>query len=171
MKGLFLDNVGLNCTDATDIEKINIGGQEVDTARRRFALGIDNTYYKLNIENGIGSLSPLPTQSINVDTVLEEGNTFSELDSVTSCPGLAGKIVYPVIALYGEYGTLLPTASFSLSKKTAKDIYIYTDQSPEFELTKDNTEAKIISITADKETKGNASLDVSVEFPLKAYII
>ena len=162
MKGLLLDNVGLNCTDATDIERINVGGQETGSAKRRFAFEINDVYYKINVENNVGTLAQLPTQSITVDSILEEGNTASELAEVTSCPQLAGNIVYSVIALYGEYGSLLPTASLSFSKKTAKDIYVYTDQSPVFELTKDESEAKIISITADKDIKGNASLDVSV---------
>lgn len=163
MKGLLHDNVGMNCTDATDIERIEVGGQEVDSAKRRFVFGINNEYYKLNVSgNGVALLEKVPTQSITIDSVLAEGNTADELNNVSSVKGFAGKIVYPVIALYGEFGSLLPTASLSLKKVTSKDIYVYTDQSPVYELSDDGSEAKIISINVDKTVTGNGSVDVSV---------
>lgn len=163
MKGLLHDNVGMNCTDATDIEKINVGGQEVDSAKRRFVFGIDNVYYKLAVDsNGTATLEKVPTQSLTVDSVLEEGNKANELSGVSSVKGFAGKIIYPVIALFGEYGSLLPTASLSMEKVTSKDMYVYNDQSPIYELSDDGSEAKIISINVDKSITGSASADVSV---------
>lgn len=163
MKGLLHDNVGINCTDATDISKITVGGQEIDSAKRRFVFGIDNIYYKLIVDNsGTATLQQVPTQVLTIDTVLEEGNTATELNTVTSVIGFAGKIVYPVIALYGEYGSLLPTASLSMTKVTARDIYVFTDQSPVYELSDDGEDARIISINVDKTVTGSASCDVSV---------
>lgn len=163
MKGLLHDNVGINCTDATDVNKITVGGQEIESAKRRFVFSIDNIYYKLAVDsNGTATLERVPSQALTIDTVLEEGNTANELNLVTSVLGFAGKIVYPVIALYGEYGSLLPTASLSFSKVTSKDVYVYTDQSPAYELSDDGGEAKIISINVDKSITGSASVDVSV---------
>lgn len=51
-------------------------------------------WFKLNIASGVATMSMVATQDLTVDSVLAEGNTVTELSSVTSIPEFAGKSVY-----------------------------------------------------------------------------
>lgn len=160
-KGLLVDKAGLNCTDAADVIAINIGGQQASNASRRFMFKLDGSYCKLTTDNqGVATPVAVDTQDITIDSVLEEGNTAAELAAVQSCPSFGGKVVYPVIAMSGVYGSVQPTASLSFDKKTTADVYVYNDYSAEYDLTDGSLSAIIVSVRVDKELTGNATLEV-----------
>lgn len=152
----------INLLDKSTVSGFAVAGVEPEKTKRRVAFKVDDKWNKLTVTSGTAALTPLTTQDITADSILEEGNTAAEISSVTSCPPMVGKLVYPAVALYAdESATVMPT--FGLTVKAAIDttvnVYTYTDYSQEYSLGRDDV--NLVSLVAETETKGGGKVDIT----------
>lgn len=161
-KAIIISLAGLNLLDKSMVNGFTVDGVEPEKTKRRVAFKVDDKWNKLTVTSGTAALTPLTTQDITADSILEEGNTAAEISSVTSCPPMVGKLVYPAVALYAdESATVMPT--FGLTVKAAIDttvnVYTYTDYSQEYSFGRDDV--NLVSLVAETETKGGGKVDIT----------
>ena len=158
-KQALIYGVALNGADITAAEGFNIYGAQPDGCNRYAIFKVDGVYNKLSIANGVATLSPVATQTPTIDSVLSEGNTAAELATVTSIPGIVGKMIYPALVndAPGD-AAVLPTFGIELKKRNNQDQYQKEDSSPEYHLA--NTDVDVVSVTADITTTGQGSATV-----------
>ena len=121
-------------------------------------------WFKLNIASGVATMSMVTTQDLTVDSVLAEGNTVTELSSVTSIPEFAGKGVYYAVAFSAPSSSLtqnlMPTLGISIVGSTGSDTFSYTETSAEYSLS-NGDEVEVVSVTAETAVTGRASVVVT----------
>ena len=160
--GLLTSKSPINLLDKSTVNGFTVAGVEPEKTERRVVFKVDDKWNKLTITSGTAALTPLTTQDITAYSVLKEGNTAAEISSVTSCPPMVGKLVYPAVALYAdESATVMPT--FGLTVKAAIDttvnVYTYTDYSQEYSFGRDDV--NLVSLVAETETKGGGKVDIT----------
>ena len=164
------DNTGLltalqplNFLDKTRITGFNIAGIEPENTSRHVAFKVDDVWNKLTISSGTAELTALETQEITADSLIAEGNTVAELQSVTDCTPFVGKLVYPAVALYADADAeVMPTFGMTVNAliDTTVNVYTYTDYSQEYAIS-DGDDISIISLVAETELKGNGKVDIT----------
>lgn len=157
-QGLITLNEPLNLLDKTSVKGFTIDGIEPANTSRKVAFKVDDVWNKINTS---GALVPLPTQEITSDSVIKEGNTVSELEALTTVTGMAGKLVYPAIALYAsKEAEVMPT--FGMTVKAEIDVtvnvYSYITYSQEYTISDD---VPIVSVVTETETSGNGAVDIT----------
>lgn len=156
---LYLSKIPLNLTASNVVKGFNFNGIQPENTNRKIVFKVDNVWNKLTVSGNTASLTPLSTQDITIDIVLDEGNTIAELSNVTSIPNMAGKLVYPAIALYAGYkAELMPTFGMNMKYIGNVDVFSYTDYSQEYVLS-DGEGVAIYSVTTDTTITGNASIN------------
>ena len=164
-KGLLIAKAPINLLGKSKVKGFTIEGIEPANTNRRVALRVDNKWNKL-ANDGTGALLPLLTQAITPDSVLTEGNTAAELTALTNVPSLAGKLVYPAIALYAsEKAEVMPTFGMTVNAEidTSIDVYTKTDYSQEFVLHHKH-DVLVKSVTVDSNTKGNGKVTLKARY-------
>ena len=162
-KGLLIAQTPINLLDKTKVKGFTFEGIQPTNTDRKVAFKVDDKWNKLTAD---GALSELPTQEITADSVLAEGNTVAELTALTNVPSLAGKLVYPAIALYADsVATILPTFGMTVNAEidTTVDVYTKTDYSQEFVL-HNKHDVLVKSITVDSNTKGNGKVTLKARY-------
>lgn len=118
--GLFEQNTPIDLEDYTAVTAITVDGTQPTGTQRGFAFKVDDVYNKVNTD---GTLTPLPSQAITIDSVLTEGNTADELNALTDVPSIVGKLVYPVIALQADTDAEeMPTAKVSFTASRTDEV-------------------------------------------------
>ena len=162
-QGIIVTNNPLSLLGKTKVKGFTIAGIQPANTNRKVAFKVDNKWNKLTTD---GALSPLPTQAITSDSVLAEGNTVAELTAFTNVPSLAGKLVYPAIALYAsEEAEVMPTFGMTVNAEidTTVDVYTKTDYSQEFVLHNER-DVLVKSISVDSNTKGNGKVTLKARY-------
>ena len=160
--GFIQSTQSINLLDKTSITGITVTGIEPANTSRRLIFQVDGTWNKLTAdENGIAALSAVTTQTPTVDSILAEGNTIAELNTIASIPDFVGKQVYPAAALYASAdATEMPTLGLTINAEEfgVIDSYEHVEYSQEYVLGDD--EVNVISITAETTITGNGSADI-----------
>lgn len=147
--------------DTTNVSKVNcfvIGGSEPEGSMRRFMFKIGSKYYKFNN----GSLTTY-TGGIDVDSVLENGNTAEELTTLSDITDLVGKQIQPIIALYGT-DSANPTAKLQLKTTTTTLTKTKSETTIAYNLTHpEGGTPKITEITTDTTCTGGGSVAVKCQ--------
>jgi len=119
IKALLKSTQCWNFTGETSITGFNVEGTQPDESRRRFIFSVDEQLVKFN-----GNDLELFGQALNLQNVLQFGNTAEEIAAVTDIPAWLGKKVYPIIALEcNENSNVMPTVKLSLNASSQNDIY------------------------------------------------
>lgn len=164
-KALLVAKKPMNLLDKSSITGFAINGIEPGNTSRHVAFKVDDVWNKLTINSREATLSPLPTQDITVDSLIVEGNTVAELESVTNCPPFVGKLVYPAVALFAdENAEVMPTFGMTVKAEidTTVNVYSYTDYSQEYAIS-DGDDVSIVSLVAETELKGNGKVDITAK--------
>lgn len=159
-RGLLTSKNPINLLDKTSVSGFTIKGIEPANTKRRVALKVEDKWNKLSAE---GALTPLATQEITADSVLEEGNTVAELEAITATTGLAGKLIYPAVALYAEpEAEVMPTFGMTVKAEidTTVNVYSYTGYSQEYNLST-GEDVQVVNVAAETETTGEGNVVVT----------
>ncbi|MCI7266181.1 MAG: hypothetical protein MR545_02975, partial [Veillonellaceae bacterium] len=162
-KGLLIALQPLNFLNKSRVTGFNIAGIEPANTSRHVAFKVDDVWNKLTISSGTASLTALETQEITADSLIAEGNTVAELQSVTDCTPFVGKLVYPAVALYADSSAeVMPTFGMTVNAliDTTVNVYSFTDYSQEYAIS-DGDDVSIISLVAETELKGNGKVDIT----------
>lgn len=162
-EGMVIANEPLNLLDKNKVKGFTFEGIEPANTNRRVAFRVDNKWNKLTTK---GALSELSTQEITADSILAEGNTVAELTALTNVPSLAGKLVYPAIALYAsEKAEVMPTFGMTVKAEidTTVNVYTKTDYSQEFVL-HNKHDVLVKSVTVDSNAKGNGKVTLKARY-------
>ena len=162
-KGLLTALQPLNFLNKSRVTGFNIAGIEPANTSRHVAFKVDDVWNKLTISSGTASLTALETQEITADSLIAEGNTVAELQSVTDCTPFVGKLVYPAVALYADSSAeVMPTFGMTVNAliDTTVNVYSFTDYSQEYAIS-DGDDVSIISLVAETELKGNGRVDIT----------
>ena len=133
ISGLITPNIAWNFSSASSVDGFTIEGTQPVGTDRRAVFIIDETAYKLSVENGVGT--PVVVTGNDVDVILEEGNTMAELASVTSIPAWVGKKVTPCFAMYMPQNVPeAPTLKVGIKYAVIENQYAKTEISDEISL-------------------------------------
>lgn len=159
-KGLLTSKSPINLLDKTSVSGFIVKGIEPANTKRRVAFKVEDKWNKLSAE---GALTPLATQGITTDSVLEEGNTVAELEAITTTTGLAGKLIYPAVALYADIeAEVMPTFGMTVKAEidTTVNVYSYTGYSQEYNLSA-GEDVQVVNVVAETETTGEGNVVVT----------
>lgn len=164
-QGLCISNSPINLLNKTSITGITTEGIQPANTSCHVAFKVDGVWNKLAISSGTASLTALETQEITADSLIAEGNTVAELQSVTDCTPFVGKLVYPAVALYADSSAeVMPTFGMTVNAlvDTTVNVYSFTDYSQEYAIS-DGDDVSIISLVAETELKGNGKVDITAK--------
>ena len=159
-QGLLTSKTPVNLLDKTSVSGFTVKGIEPANTKRRVAFKVEDKWNKLSAE---GALTPLATQEITADSVLEEGNTVAELEAITTTTGLAGKLIYPAVALYADpEAEVMPTFGMTVKAEidTTVNVYSYTGYSQEYSLSA-GEDVQVVNVAAETETTGEGNVVVT----------
>lgn len=159
-QGLLVSNEPLNLLDKTSVNGFSIEGIEPSNTTRKIAFRVDDVWNRIGTD---GALVPLSTQEITADSIKNEGNTVAELSALTTVSGMAGKLVYPAVALHAsEEATVMPTFGMTVNAliDTIVNVYSFTDYSQEYAIS-DGEDVPVVSVVAEVETKGNGTVAIT----------
>lgn len=182
---LFRDNAPLSAVGMASVDGFVISGIEPSGTKRRVVFAhVDSAtlaeketnttastteeetpvYYKLTVDSdGKATEEAVTTQDITADSVLEEGNTVAELNSIKSIPDFVGKNVYPVIAFFApETATTVPTMKLAIKATSAEETFEKEEESQIYQLAA--SPVTIISIEANVKTTGKGTAVVTARF-------
>jgi hypothetical protein len=159
---LLISKQAVNCTPLTQVDGFTLAGTQPADTNRSVAFKIDGVWYKLTVSSGIASLSALPTQAITIDSILQEGNTYAELQSATSIPGFVGKQIYPAIAVdaAGD-ATVYPSLKLAIKGHNNQDQFQKEELSAEYEISQTG-DVDIVTINSNSTITGNATVTLMV---------
>ena len=158
--GLLTATQPINLLDKTSVSGFTVRGIEPANTKRRVAFKVEDKWNKLSTA---GALTPLATQEITADSVLKEGNTVAELEAITKTTGLAGKLIYPAVALYAEpEAEVMPTFGMTVKAEidTKVNVYSYTGYSQEYNLSTGEN-VQVVNVVAEMETTGEGNVVVT----------
>lgn len=159
-KGLLVATQPINLLNKTSVSGFTVRGIEPANTKRRVAFKVEDKWNKLSTA---GALTPLATQEITADSVLKEGNTVAELEAITKTTGLAGKLIYPAVALYAEpEAEVMPTFGMTVKAEidTKVNVYSYTGYSQEYNLST-GEDVQVVNVAAETETTGEGNVVVT----------
>lgn len=159
-QGILTSKTPVNLLNKTSVSGFTVKGIEPANTKRRVAFKVEDKWNKLSAE---GALTPLATQEITADSVLEEGNTVAELEAITATTGLAGKLIYPAVALYADpEAEVMPTFGMTVNAEidTTVNVYSYTGYSQEYSLSA-GEDVQVVNVVAETETTGEGNVVVT----------
>lgn len=157
-KALLISKVALDASNASKVNNFIIGGSEPEGSSRRFMFQIDSKVYKFDG----GSLSQY-TGALDVDSILENGNTEAELVQLTNITDLVGKQIKPIIALSGTDSTR-PSAKLQLKITTTALTKTKSETTTAYNLAHpEGVIPKITEIAADTTCVGGGSVAVKCQ--------
>ena len=95
----------MDCSGATSVEGIEVGGSEPYGTKRRVAFRVGGLWGALESAGtpGTASFVPFLEQDISTNSVMDEGNTAGELQAFSSVPDFAGKKIGMAAALCARF--------------------------------------------------------------------
>lgn len=127
---LFRPTECLDLTTATEVTNFLIGGVEPTGTERKILFQIGGEFFKFEGNN----LLELHLE-IDVENVLDFGNTVAELNQVTNIRDFAGKKIYPIVAIsYPADAQVIPTLELGLNVKNFQDVFQRAEMSKVFYL-------------------------------------
>ena len=159
-QGLLTSKTPINLLDKTSVSGFTVKGIEPVNTKRRIAFKVEDKWNKLSTA---GALTPLATQEITADSVLEEGNTVADLEAITTTTGLAGKLIYPAVALYADpEAEVMPTFGMTVKAEidTTVNVYSYTGYSQEYSLSA-GEDVQVVNVAAETESTGEGNVVVT----------
>ena len=121
-QALLVSSVPINLTNFTRLDQFTVQGQEPEGSKRRFMFKIDDKIYKFSGQNLVEY-----TGTVSSDNVLSSGNTAAQVEAVKNNTELAGKKIYPIIALYTE-GQDTPTARIVAQASVSQETLDFQDE-------------------------------------------
>lgn len=158
-KALLIAKVPFDATGKNVVEGFTITGNEPTGTNRRFLFKVDGSLIKF-----VDGVPTVFTGNLDVDTVLEAGNTAAELTALENITAFVGKKIYPIIALYAPNDSpVFPSAKIGLRVRADIDVYQNVVESAEYDLAAtDDSTPRISSISATTVLTGNGSVDILV---------
>lgn len=154
--GLLTSKTDIDLSQVDTVEGFSVSGIQPAGTDCRIAIFANNVWCKVTgFETG--SLVPLATQSITIESVLAEGNTVEELKRFTSLPELAGKKIRLAVALWAEIPENAPTIKLALKCKNANNQYSKTLTSEMYAFAQ---ESEITAIASKSEIKDGGTLEL-----------
>ena len=158
-RALLVSKTPLDATEQTSVEGFTISGAQPADTDRRIIFKIDDTLYKFN-----GADLVEFDGDIDVDDVLSEGNTVSELTALTDIPAFVGKEIYPIIALFADVTALtMPSIKMTLKLRNNNERFIKTttDYVRTLTVNQDESIPRIMSIDVETTCTGDGSVEVT----------
>lgn len=167
-EALLEDNKPLSTKNFTTFNGFTITGKEPVGTARKVLFKVDEKYWKLTVDSN-GTATPVEVvlgstsdNSLSVDTVMDKGNTVSELESVKKLDSWLEKDIYPIIALTAPPeitdANNLPTISLALRLTSSTELYTFDEESSEFSLIEEGgTDGEVIQIDAAPITTGKGT--------------
>ena len=148
-----------DCTKKSAVTGFIVSGLEPAKANRRLIFKIDNKLWYF-VNNTLTEY----TRDGNYADVIKYGNKAASLTSINSIPGFVGKKVYPIIAMNAPSNLDdMPTLKLQLKTQTTSDDLTDTQETPVYELTKDENVPRIAEISVESACSGNGTVDVKVK--------
>ena len=150
----------LNLTSYNRLDSITVQGNEPTGSKRRFMFKADDKVYKFS-----GSDTVEYTGDITIDNVLANGNTAAQVEAVRYNTTLAGKKVYPIVALYTEVEDA-PSARLAVTASFAEEVTDLVEEQSVVKFHNDEgvtANAKILGFGWDVNSTGDASAGVKVK--------
>lgn len=163
-QALLVSSAPLDLSNYNRLDKITVLGNEPEGSKRRFMFKMDNKVYKFSGQNLVEY-----TGTVNIDNVLDNGNTAAQLAAVSNNSQLVGKNIFPIIALYTESANL-PTAKIEVSASYTVEVLDFNnEENPMYfydEITDPSggrVEGTILGFSWDIETNGDAEAGIKVK--------
>lgn len=160
-QALLVSNVPINLTNFTHLDKFTVQGQEPEGSKRRFMFKIDDKIYKFSGQNLVEY-----TGTVTADNVLSSGNTAAQVEAVKNNTALAGKKIYPIIALYTE-GQDTPTARIVAQASVSDETLDLQEEHTNMNFHEPDVEqrvtGKILGFDWDVDITGDASAGFKVK--------
>ena len=96
-QALLISAAPVDLTNFNRLDQITVLGNQPEGSKRRFLFKMNNKVYKFDGQNLVEY-----TGTVDLDSVLENGNTAAQIEAVSSNRQLVGYPIYPIIALYSE---------------------------------------------------------------------
>ena len=160
--GILKSKQPINTLDKSNVLGFDFKGIEPENTMRKVVFKVDGTWNKLIINEGTATMQALKTQEITAESVLNEGNSISELTSVTSIPEFAGKLIYPAVALRDDGAEVMPTFGMTVKAEidTTVNVYSFTGYSQEYSLSA-GEDVQVVNVVAETETTGEGNVVVT----------
>lgn len=163
-QALLVSAVPINLTAFNKIEQFTVQGNEPTGSKRRFMFKADNKVYKFSGQDLVEY-----TGAITSDNVLSNGNTAAQVESVRNNTALAGKNIYPIIALYTEVADT-PTARIVATASVSGETLDFQDEHTKKEFFDEYTDptghmvkGKILGFSWDIDITGDAAAGFKVK--------
>ncbi len=166
-KALFVANAGIQISsEASSVDGFEIEGTTPTGTDTRVVFSLDGTeWQKLVVSGGVGTLTPVTTQTITAESVLSEGNTITDIDGVTSIPEFIGETVYIAVAFQAdEEETVVPKLKIGIKQTMGADLYQKVDESAVYSISDDGTDLEVVSIMANTAATGAGTVNVEARF-------
>ena len=135
--GLLTAKQPWDCTAVSEVNGFTITKTIPTNSDIRIAFAINSKIQKLS---ATGTLTDLLTQSYTTDSILSEGNTVAELETLTSIPVFVGKSITPIIAMISPPDAeVLPQIKLALKTKSNQDQYTKVVYSGEYTISTGET--------------------------------
>lgn len=146
---LLVSQVPVNLSNFNILNQITVQGNEPSGSKRRFLFKMDNKIYKFDGQNLVEY-----SGAVDLDSVLQNGNSAAQIEAVRNNRQLVGKNIFPIIALYTDVQDA-PTAKLLFNASKGEEIL---DHSYTFNHNFDGTEVhQFLDLQLDAEIVGDAS--------------
>ena len=163
-QALLVSNAPLDLTNFNRLDQLTVLGNEPTGSKRRFMFKMDNKVYKFSGQNLVEY-----TGTLDIDNVLNNGNSAAQLEAVSNNSQLVGKNIFPIIALYSEVADA-PTAKIIATASLVQDVLDFEKEHSAKSFYDENIQPEggrvlgtILGFDWDVETNGNASADFKVQ--------
>lgn len=161
------DGSELDCSGATSVEGIEVGGSEPYGTKRRVAFRVGGAWGVLEPSGtpGTALFVPFLEQGISANSVIDEGNTAGELQAFSSIPDFAGKKVGLAVALCAKLDVSeMPSLSLALKCRNVNDTFVKVLNSPELDF---GTVSEISFARVDQASSNGGSVSVKARLTLQ----
>ncbi|BBB91068.1 MAG TPA: hypothetical protein PKA28_10900 [Methylomusa anaerophila] len=159
--GLITSAIPIDCAALTGIDGFVVASYIPANCNAGIIFKIGNSWQKLTVSNGTGTLVNVTTQMITADSVLAEGNIIADLAAITNIPGFVGKQIYIAIALTAPSdSTDMPSLQLSIKGHSTSSQNTTTVTSPPIALA--STDVELIDLQAQTAVTDGATAAVSV---------
>lgn len=165
----------LDCTNATQVTGFNLTYSQPANTQIKFLFSTGDTVERAQLSETGGSLSQntangswfklkstgyaqiVEPQSLTHESIIEEGNSISELLALSSIPAFVGYKVRVAIALLSSDSNSVPAVKLSLKAKNTTQQVTKIEYSPLYEL---GENAQIVNIVASSQTASGGSVAI-----------
>ena len=147
-------------SEYTNVEGFDISGAAPANCERRIIFKIGDALYKFSGNNLVAY-----DYDGEYDDVIENGNTVSELITLTDIPAMVNKQIYPIIALFAPVSaTAMPSIKIGLKVRSNTEKYTKTVTTGAYKVSggKYGGTPRIISITKNETCTGNGTVNVKI---------